>query len=154
MNRRMVAFGACVALAAVGAGVAFAADDKADDEKVMKAMQGTWTFESHLMGGEPLPAEKRKTKTITFEGDKFTVKDGDKVVQAGTHKVDTSKKPNAVDATVAEGEGKGTAMPGIFGLDGDAMRVCFDTAGKDRPDKFASPAKSTMALLVLKRVKQ
>ena len=31
MNRRVVVFGACVALAAIGAGAAFAADDKADD---------------------------------------------------------------------------------------------------------------------------
>ena len=147
MNRHMVAFGACVVL--VAAGTAFA-DDKGD---AAKAMAGTWTVESHLVGGEPLPPEKRKTMTVTFEGEKFTIKDGDKVVRAGTMKLDTAPKVHTVDITCTEGEGKGTVMPGIFGLDGDAMRVCFDTAGKDRPDKFASLAKSTMALLVLKRVK-
>lgn len=148
MNSRMVAFGVCVVL--VAAGVSFAADDKAD---AAKAINGTWTVESHLMGGEPLPPEKRKAMTVTFEGEKFSIKDGDKVVRAGTLKLDTAPKVHTVDITHTEGEGKGTAMPGIFAVDGDAMRVCFDTAGKARPDKFASPANSTMALMVLKRVK-
>ena len=50
------------------------------------------------MGGEPLPAEKRKAMTITFEGDKFAVKDGDKVV----YEVSLKKGGLKTDATVAE----------------------------------------------------
>lgn len=150
MNIRLAAFGACVAVAAGWA----VADDKAVSEKVMKALQGAWAFESHILGGESAPADVLKSAVITFEGDKFTVKIGDKVAQAGTHKVDASKKPCTVDATVAEGEGKGTTMLGILELDGDTMKVCFDIEGKKRPERFESPDKSRHAVMVMKRVKK
>jgi uncharacterized protein (TIGR03067 family) len=149
MSIRMAAFGACVALAA---GFSFA-DEKADNEKLLKAMAGPWTFESHVMAGEKAPAELAKSLVITFDGEKFTVKMGDTVAQAGTHTISTAKKPHTVDAVVTEGEGKGTTMKGIFEVDGDTMKVCFDTSGKTRPEKYESPAKSAMANMVLKRKK-
>lgn len=151
MSGRVVAFGACVVFAVAGLALA---DEKADNEKVLKAMAGTWAFESHVMGGEKAPPEALKALVITFEGDKFVVKMGDKVVQAGTNSVATGKKPHTVDSIVTEGEGKGTTMKGILELDGDTMKVCFDTSGKTRPEKYESPAKSEMVSLVLKRVKK
>jgi len=154
MNSRVVAFGACAVLAMVGNGMAFAADDKPDAEAVLKSMAGTWTYESHITGGEPMPAEQRKAMTVTFDGAKFTIKNGDKVVMVGTNKIDVSKTPYTIDATVSEGEGKGRTTPGIFAIDGDVMRACFDMADKTRPDKFASPAKSTFTLMVMKRMKK
>lgn len=151
MSNRMAAFGLCAVVAV--AGLSFA-DEKADNEKVLKAMAGTWTFESHVMAGEKAPAELVKSLVIAFDGEKFAVKMGDTVVQAGTHTIGTAKKPNTVDAVVTEGEGKGTTMKGIFELDGDTMKVCFDTSGKTRPEKYESPAKSAMASMVLKRAKK
>lgn len=154
MKGRMAAVGACAVVAvAVGAGMAFA-DEKADNEKVLKAMAGTWTFESHVMAGEKAPADLLKSMVITFDGEKFAVKMGDKVAQAGTHTVGTAKKPHTVDAVVTEGEGKGTTMKGILELDGDTLKVCFDTSGKTRPEKYESPAKSELANIVLKRAKK
>src|SRR5215212_9230936 len=89
--------------------------------------------------------------TITFDGDKFTVKGGDAVLQAGTQTLDPAKKPKAVDAMVTEGEGKGTTMLGIYELDGDTLKACFDTAGKKRPTEFKTAAGSGHMLLVMKR---
>src|SRR5207249_8471827 len=64
------------------------ADDKADVEKELKKFQGTWTFESVEAGGKKLPADQFKGMTVTFEGDKYSVKNGDKVVEAATQKLD------------------------------------------------------------------
>ena len=73
-------------------------------EAVLKKIQGTWQFIAHDMGGKSASAEELKMMTITFTGNKWAVSSGDKVVQAGTHKFDPTKKPGHVDAVVTEGE--------------------------------------------------
>ena len=67
------------------------ADDKADVEKELKKFQGTWTFESVEAGGKKLPTEQFKGLTVTFEGDKYAVKNGDEVVEAAIAKLFTSE---------------------------------------------------------------
>jgi uncharacterized protein (TIGR03067 family) len=104
----------------------------------LKKLQGTWKFLSHEMDGNPTPPEQVAKLKITFTGDKFEVREGDRVVQAGTHKLDASKKPAQVDATVTDGEGKGSKMLGIYEFKGDTIKVCFDPMGKERPTSFTS----------------
>src|SRR5215471_4737190 len=81
---------------------------------VLKQIQGTWKFTSHVMDGKSASKEELAKMEITFTGDKFAVREDGKAVQAGTHKFDPSKKPGQVDAAVAEGEGKGSTMLGIY----------------------------------------
>src|SRR6476619_5421797 len=87
-----------------------AADDKSDAaKKDLDKLHGTWTFVSMEHDGQPTP-QGDPAPTITFDGNKFTVKAGDTVLQAGTQTLDPGKKPKEVDSTVTEGEGKGTTM--------------------------------------------
>ena len=130
------------------------ADDKADAEKELKKFQGTWTFESVEAGGKKLPADQFKGMTVTFEGDKYSVKMGDRVVEAATLKLDPSRSPKTLDATVTEGPNKGNVILGIYEIDGDTLKVCFDPEGKKRPTEFKSPAGSENFVNVHKRVKK
>src|SRR5262249_14318310 len=98
------------------------ADDKADIEKELKKFQGTWSFESSEAGGQKLPADELKELILVFEGNKFTVKKGDQVVQVGTEKIDPSKSPKTVDVTITEGPEKGAVMLGIYEIDGDTLK--------------------------------
>jgi uncharacterized protein (TIGR03067 family) len=109
-------------------------------EKELKKIQGTWRFIFQEMEGKPRPPKELVKLTITFTDDKWSVRDDGKVVQAGTHKLDPSKKPGHVDAVVTEGEGKGSTMLGIYELKGDKMKVVFDPQGKERPASFISRA--------------
>ena len=138
------AFGASVALA----------DDKADLEKEVRKFQGTWTFESSEAGGTQLPADDLKTLILTFEGDKHTVKKGDEVIQVGIQKLDPSKSPKTIDVTMTEGPNKGAVMLGIYEIDGDTLRVCFDPQGKKRPTEFKSAPGSENFVNVHKRLKK
>ena len=79
-------------------------------KKELKKFQGTWTFESVEAGGKELPADLFKGMTVTFEGDKYSVKMGDKVVEAATQKLDPSKSPKTLDATVTDGPNKGNGL--------------------------------------------
>src|SRR4051812_40541783 len=117
-------------------------------------MQGTWAFVTHEMDGKKAPEDALKNMTVTIKGNTFTVKNGDQVIQAGTQKLDGTKKPRTIDATITEGEGKGTKMLGIYELDGDTMKVCFDEKGKARPTAFKAAEGSGLFLAEVKRVKK
>jgi uncharacterized protein (TIGR03067 family) len=145
-------FGA-VGFAALGWSGA-AADDKADLEKEVRKFQGTWTFESCETGGKQLPASELKGLILIFEGDKHTVKKGDEVIQVGTQKLDPSKSPKTIDVTMTEGPNKGAVMLGIYEIDGDTLKVCFDPQGKNRPTEFKSPPGSETFVNVHKRVRK
>jgi uncharacterized protein (TIGR03067 family) len=130
------------------------ADDKADVEKEFKKFHGVWTFESVEAGGKKAPADDLKGLTVAFAGDKYTVKKGDEVIQVGTQKLDPSKSPKIIDVTVTEGLKKGAVMLGIYEIDGDTLKVCFDEEGKKRPTEFKSPVGSETFVNVHKRVKK
>jgi uncharacterized protein (TIGR03067 family) len=113
-------------------------------EDVLKKIQGTWKFVSQEVEGKPRPKQELAKQTITFDGDTWTVRRDGKVFQAGTHKFDPEKKPSQVDAAVTAGEDKGATMLGIYELKGDALKVCFDPKGKERPTDFTSkPSRMT-----------
>jgi uncharacterized protein (TIGR03067 family) len=130
------------------------ADDKADLEKEAKKFQGTWTFESSETGGKEIPADDLKGFILIFEGAKHTVKKGDEVVQVGTQKLDPTKSPKTIDVTVTEGPNKGKVLLGIYEIDGDTLKVCFDLQGKKRPTEFKSAPGSENFVNVHKRVKK
>ena len=90
---------------------------------------------------------------VTFEGDKHTVKKGDEVIQVGTQILDPSKSPKTIDVTMLEGPHKGTVILGIYEIDADTLKVCFDPEGKTRPTAFNSPTGSKNFVNVHKRVK-
>jgi len=143
----------CTLVLTAPGGTGARADDNTDVGKELKKFQGIWTFESVETGGKEIPAAGFKGMTVTFEGDKFTVKKGNEVIQAATQKLDPSRSPKTLDVTVTEGLNKGAVMLGIYEISGDTLNVCFDPEGKKRPTEFKS-ASGSQTLVVHKRVKK
>jgi len=146
-------------LAALVCAVGFAAsgtlaDDKADLEKELQKFQGNWNIESSETGGVAVPADQLKGFIVIFAGDKHTLKFEEKVFQEGTLKLDLSKSPKTVDVTMTEGPSKGVVMLGIYEIDGDTLKVCFDPQGKKRPTEFKSESGSQNFVNVHKRLKK
>jgi uncharacterized protein (TIGR03067 family) len=129
------------------------ADEKKDVEKELKKFQGTWTFESVEAGGKKLPADQFRGMTVTFEGDKYSVRAGGNVVEAAALKLDPSKTPKALDSTVTEGPNKGRVYLAVYEISGDTLKVCFDPEGKQRPTEFKGES-GAQTLVVHKRVKK
>jgi uncharacterized protein (TIGR03067 family) len=149
MSRLVVVL--CSAFIAGTFGSVRGADDKDKDEK---AIQGVWSYESMEWNGKKIPAEQIKESTITIEGNKFTVKRGKEVAQAGTLKFDSIKSQKIFDATVTEGEGKGSVMLGIYKIDGDSITVCMNYSGTERPTAYKTAEQSESVLVTAKRAKK
>jgi uncharacterized protein (TIGR03067 family) len=123
------------------------ADDKKDDRK---AFEGTWTIVNRKRSDtkEPVTAP-----TVVFEGDKYKIKAGDKVIEEGTFKVDGSKSPKEIEVAATEGMEKGKKWHGIYEIDGDTMRAAVGPTDKDRPTKYDDPPEGVRAFK-LKREKK
>jgi uncharacterized protein (TIGR03067 family) len=131
------------------------AEDKDAVKKEMAKFQGNWKAVSILRNGEEgLPEEDLKKLLLTVEGDKRILKVDDNVVSRGTYKLDPTKKPKAIDITVAEGPLQGKTVVGIYEIDGDTQKICLALEGTERPKEFSSKADSGHLLQVFKREKK
>jgi uncharacterized protein (TIGR03067 family) len=129
--------------------------DKATDQaakRELDKLQGTWSYVAFEMNGEKMPDDQLKKMSITYTGDKWTVKEEDRVVASGTQKLDPSKTPHEIDSPITEGDGKGITMLGIYEFKGDTFKVCFDPSGQSRPKSF-TPKEGQFAA-VIKRQKK
>lgn len=153
MRIALVTLLGAIALTAPSVTGALAAD-KTDVENELKKFHGVWTFVSVEAGGKEIPIDAFKGITVAFEGDKYTVRKDDEVIQSATQKLDPSKSPKTLDVTVTEGPHKGTVMPGIYEISADTLKVCFDPEGKKRPKEFKTASGSQTTLVVHKRMKK
>ena len=137
------------------AGLLVAADSdkqKGKDDPDKAKLQGTWTAISHESGGEKHGGEGH---TLTFDGDKFTIKKNDETEVEGTYTIDSSKKPKQIDMKIEkakEGKHEGDTAKGIYELKEDTVRWCSEEpGGSDRPDEFTTQDGSKRMCVELKR---
>jgi uncharacterized protein (TIGR03067 family) len=134
-----------LAVVFVTAGVVAGGDAKDD----LKRFQGTWSVTSAVEGGKAIPEEKTKDVQVVFDGNKISVKMGEKSMD-GTFKLDPSKKPKQIDVTIMDKKGLG-----IYRFKkGGMLEVCATEEGGERPTEFKSPESSKTILFLLKREKK
>lgn len=130
-------------------------DDKADVENELQKFQGTWAFVFKEESGAPYSADALKKWTCTYEGNRYTIKDGDKVIDVATIKLDPSKSPKTYAVVEAAGAAKGKVRGfGIYEISGDTLKECWAEAGKQPPTEFKTAVGSGTTLVILKRVKK
>lgn len=114
--------------------------------------QGTWTVESQETNGKPAPASDVKGRTIFFGGELFILRKGDEVLQVGVSKVDPTKNPPTINATITKGLYQGETMLGIYQFDGDRLQVCFEIEGVNRPTEFKTAPGEGRFVAIYRRV--
>jgi uncharacterized protein (TIGR03067 family) len=119
----------------------------------LKKLEGSYTMVSSEEKGVKLPEETVKNATLKMEGDKHTAKVG-KVTIIGTHKLNPTKKPAAIDASDTEGPFKGKTRLGIYKLEGGQFTFCFALPGKDRPEQFSTTSGTGHILVVWMKEKK
>jgi uncharacterized protein (TIGR03067 family) len=143
--------------ALVAAGLLAASEDKKPDDKKpdseaakkdLEKLQGTWTLVSGKSDGKELPKEIAAKLKLVVEKDKFSIKNDDSEEPA-TVTLDPGQKPASIDIK----QGKEDPVKGIYELKDDELKLCWATAGKERPKEFESN-KEGVILFVLKREKK
>src|SRR5262249_22487234 len=135
-------------------GIVWAEEGDKDARSEVKKLKGTWKTAKLIWNGKDYLAGGKKGFNFVFKGDVATIEGNDAVKKEYAKirvKLDLSTTPKIMDITVLGGVQKDAVIEGIYELKGDELKICAKVFGKDRPSEFASPAGSSIALLVLKR---
>jgi uncharacterized protein (TIGR03067 family) len=124
-----------VTLATFAISLARAADDEAT-KKDLAQLQGEWTMVSGSADGQPIPEDMRKQMKRVCKGDELTVMMGNQVFLKAKVTLDSAKKPKTIDYDMTEGFTKGKKQRGIYELNGDTFKACFNSPGSERPTEF------------------
>ncbi len=119
----------------------------------LQRFQGTWQIEAWEESGKALTAADLKKRGVFFGGNIFLFSRDRKVHQGGTAQLDPGKSPTTINLSVREGDGKDDVMLGIYSLEGDTLKLCFDPTGQARPKNFKPGAKDGFTLITLKKPK-
>jgi uncharacterized protein (TIGR03067 family) len=119
----------------------------------LQRFQGTWHVEAWEESGKALADADLKKRGVFFGANIFLFRRDEKVVQAGAVQLDPGKSPRTANLSVREGEGKDEVMLGIYSLEGDTLKLCFDPKGQSRPKDFKPDAKDAFTLVTLKKPK-
>jgi uncharacterized protein (TIGR03067 family) len=128
-------------------------DPEAATAAEMKKLQGSWRVESQETDGKTTAAADLKGLTFCFSKDGYFLRTANKLEQIAVLKIDMTKTPRKLSATVIRGEHKGDILQGIYELDGDSLKICMDLEGQTRPKEFKTEPKSGFTLMVCKRVR-
>lgn len=139
----------CKALFCIAALLPAAVQAQSADEK--RAM-GRWQLVKGIVNGSPVPENLIHNLKLELSRGRYKVTGAESPDQ-GTWKADTTSKPHTLDITGTEGPNKGRTLRGIFEVNGDTLRVCYDLTGKVRPSKFESLKQTATFLAEYRRVK-
>jgi uncharacterized protein (TIGR03067 family) len=142
-------------LAVLAVGLLAAADRPvSDDAKAdLKKLAGTWALVAEVSEGQKRDDDYvKKIKWVINEDGTWKVLEDGKVKYRGKLTLDPTKKPRAIDSTLA-GEQEGTVVHSIYEVNDDTLKHCF-TVGEDRPKTFESKPGSRCTNSVFKRVKE
>lgn len=116
----------------------------------LRALEGTWSFTSLEVEGEPVPPAALSSSRILIDGDRFRTESPEAVYE-GVFNIDVEAQPHGIDIEFVEGPEAGNWNYGIFKLEGDTLAICLDVNGKPRPAAFRTAPGSGHAYETLRR---
>jgi uncharacterized protein (TIGR03067 family) len=111
-----------------------------------QALQGKWLVTSFEYNGAQV--DRMKNAIREFKDGKYslTPKSGD--VIEGTVSLDESKTPKTIDLDV-----NGRILRGIYQLEGDTLKLCYNLSSEERPTEFVSKPDTGLIVVVHSREK-
>jgi uncharacterized protein (TIGR03067 family) len=131
--------------------------DLAEAKKELDKLQGHWkviTFES---GGGAVNVANDETWSVDKDQFFFSTSRGSITLNptAKVKKIDLATGERRLSSPLAPaGDQPVHSVSGIYSLDGDDLKLCFDTTGDDRPKEFSTEKNPARCLITLKRQKK
>ena len=135
----------CYATSIGCAVVLIAAAARLEDPDQQK-LQGKWIVEKFEYNGNPV--ERLKDAVREFKDGKYSLTPtmGEGIEGAVT--LDPATKPKTIDLDV-----NGRILKGIYQLDGDTLKLCYNLRAEERPTEFVSKPDSGLIVVIHKRGK-
>ena len=140
MTRYLLA--ACLSILAVTASAQNAVP------KDLAPLQGTWVITS--INGQELAAAGQ-SMLLTITGDKYAQTVNGTVNERGTIKLDTTKKPTAIDLVITEGDDANKTQLGLVEVSATALKLKLAVPGDTtRPTNFEQVDNAILAIATKK----
>jgi uncharacterized protein (TIGR03067 family) len=110
-------------------------------------LNGKWIIESFEYNGAAVERLIGAVREIKDDAYSLTPKSGDPITGA-VKALDSTKTPKTIDL-----EFNGQTRLGIYELDGDTLKLCYNLNQAERPIAFASKPDSGLVLVIHKRAK-
>jgi uncharacterized protein (TIGR03067 family) len=125
------------------------AGDEVLIKKELEALRGNWNV--LIKGAEK--ADQDLQQQFSMVENSLQIRIGGASIDL-KFTVNPAKKPKEINITRMLPDGSDTSMLGIYELDGDTLKLCFDDFGKKRPTEFKTKPGSKQSNFVLKREKK
>jgi len=123
----------------------------ADESDDVKQLAGTWLPKEANLGDNKIDQMALDTIRVVFEGDKYTIKVGDKE-EKGLFVLDPKKIPKTMDVFPTSGDNNGKTFLAVYELAGDNLTICYSFTPTVRPENL-EPASNTLLLIKFERMK-
>ena len=88
-------------------------------------LKGTWKYTQIVNAGKETPAELlKRAPTVTFDGYKMIRKEGDKVVDTWSYKIDATHDPKRMTVTMGEPGKEEKDYHHYYTIEGDTLTTC------------------------------
>jgi uncharacterized protein (TIGR03067 family) len=114
------------------------------------ALQGSWRITKMATNGEYLPDDKVNTKSrLVLDGNKYIMRQGDRVLNEWTFKVDSSKNPKQLLVSRGVSNGKERFSYLIYKIEGDTLTT--KSGASSFPTEFSTSTDRGCFLTVYQR---
>lgn len=141
----------------LAAGISTAADDETS-KKLLKDLEGSYKVTAAEALGKSPKSFLDTFEKISIKGAKFSVTfkvDNQLATEVASITVDAIKKPIHFDVKDDSGPSKGKTHLGIISLDGETIKICYNTSSaQKRPTEFKTTKNDEFVFLTLKRIKE
>lgn len=139
-----------VAAATVGfAPAPFPKSRAPQDSSDLGKMQGTWELVSRSRGASTVRVQHTLVKINGTRCDFFVRGELSTTYEI---KLDPTATPRTIDLEDLHRGDHDTDMPGIYGFEGNNLRICYSFAGGRRPANFEDSRSMTFQTITLRRV--
>lgn len=118
----------------------------------IEKMQGTWIILSVETNGTRMGSKELQDAPgeLTLNGNHYLLKFGE-IINTGTFKLESENSPRAINVIPGDGPNKGRLFPGIYTIEGDLMKTCFNVGGGERPTAFTTKDQPDWVVVEQKR---
>lgn len=132
------------ALAALAAGGEAGPEKKSAIQPSDASLEGIWSVVSMRDDGRKLPSSTVVKLRFEFSDKKLKIRTEEQVLAETDYTAGATKEPATIDLTY-----EGQPTPGIYQLEGDALKICLGRSADKRPTVFGSGPNSPSRVLVI-----